>query len=344
MKFAIIADIHANLDAFQVVLEDCKKQQVTHYACLGDVVGYNANPKECLDIVRAMNMPCVKGNHDEYCSTEEHLEGFNPAAAEAVNWTRKQLTEEDRLWLRELKYTRMVTNFTIVHATLDAPQRWGYVFDKLAAAASFTYQNTQVCFFGHTHVPVAFMRDSVVRGGTYSKFKVEAGKKYFVNVGAVGQIIATPKMVVLLSETFHDYQLVPTDGRPHRDDAPPSYRGDAVGHWDGDTFVVDVTNFTDDTWMSAEGRVSFHSDALHIVERYRRVDANTLETERGLRLRADKIVLCTGGKSRGLNVPGAALTATHSDAWSLRSVPRSMLVIGGGATGAGFLFGAVLFK
>ncbi len=187
MKFAIIADIHANLDAFQVVLDDCKKQQVTHYACLGDVVGYNANPKECLDIVRAMNMPCVKGNHDEYCSSTEHLEGFNPAAAEAVNWTRKQLTEDDCQWLRDLKYTRMVTNFTIVHATLDGPQRWGYVFDKLAAAASFTYQNTSVCFFGHTHVPVAFMKDSVVRGGTYSKFKLEPGKKYFVNVGAVGQ-------------------------------------------------------------------------------------------------------------------------------------------------------------
>jgi predicted phosphodiesterase len=187
MKFAIIADIHGNLDAFQVVLEDAKKQQVTHYACLGDVVGYNANPKECLDIVRAMNMPCVKGNHDEYCSSEEHLEGFNPAAAEAVNWTRTQLSDDDRQWLRDLKYTRMVTNFTIVHATLDGPQRWGYVFDKLAAAASFTYQNTSVCFFGHTHVPVAFMKDSVVRGGTYSKFKTEPGKKYFVNVGAVGQ-------------------------------------------------------------------------------------------------------------------------------------------------------------
>jgi len=99
------------------------------------------------------------------------------------------------------------------------------------------------------------------------------------NVGAVGQIVATPKMVVLLSETFHDFQLVPTDGRPHRDDQPPTYRGDAVGRWDGDTFVVDVTNFTDDTWMSAEGRVSPHSDALHIVERYHRVDANTLEIE-----------------------------------------------------------------
>lgn len=187
MKFAIIADIHGNWEAFQVVLEDIKAQKCTHYACLGDVVGYNANPKECLDLVRKMNIPCVKGNHDEYCSSDSALEGFNPAAAEAVAWTRQQLTDDDRQWLRELKYVRMVTSFTIVHSTLDAPQRWGYVFDKLAAAASFTYQNTAVCFFGHTHVPVAFMRDTMVRGGTYSKFKVEAGKKYFVNVGAVGQ-------------------------------------------------------------------------------------------------------------------------------------------------------------
>ncbi len=187
MKYAIIADIHANLEALQVVLEDSKAQNCSHYACLGDVVGYNANPKECLDIVRSMGMPCVKGNHDEYCSIDSDLEGFNPHAAEAVNWTRQQLTEEDQQWLRELKYLRLLASFSIVHATLDGPQRWGYVFDKLAAAASFTYQNTNVCFFGHTHVPVAFVRDTVVRGGTYSKFKTEPGRKYFVNVGSVGQ-------------------------------------------------------------------------------------------------------------------------------------------------------------
>ncbi len=187
MKFAVIADIHANLEALQVVLEDTRQQGCTHYVCLGDVVGYNANPRECLEIVRSMGMPCVKGTHDDYCSTEEPLDGFNPAAATAVNWTRAQLSDADKAWLRELKYVRMVQTFTLVHATLDGPQRWGYVFDKLAAAASFPYQNTQVCFFGHTHVPVAFVRDSVVRGGTYSKFKVEPRKKYFVNVGAVGQ-------------------------------------------------------------------------------------------------------------------------------------------------------------
>jgi predicted phosphodiesterase len=187
MKYAIIADIHANLEALEVVLDDARNQKCTHYTCLGDVVGYNANPKECLDLIRDSNMPCVKGNHDEYCSIETNLEGFNPHAAEAIHWTRAQLTEEDREWLRSLKYIRLVASFSVVHATLDGPQRWGYVFDRLAAAASFTYQNTSVCFFGHTHVPVAFIRDSVVRGGTYSKFKIEPGRKYFINVGSVGQ-------------------------------------------------------------------------------------------------------------------------------------------------------------
>ena len=98
-------------------------------------------------------------------------------------------------------------------------------------------------------------------------------------LGFVGQIVQTPKMIVMLTETYHSFKIVPTDGRKHRDDVAPSYRGDSVGRWEGDTLVVDSTNFTDANWMHAEGRVSFHSDALHIVERYRRVDANTLEVE-----------------------------------------------------------------
>ncbi len=99
------------------------------------------------------------------------------------------------------------------------------------------------------------------------------------DVGAVGQIVATPKFIVMLTETFHGYRIVPTDGRPPREEVPPSYRGDSVGHWEGDVFVVDTRNFTDDTWMHAEGQVSPHSDQLRIVERYHRVDKNTLEIE-----------------------------------------------------------------
>lgn len=189
MRYAIIADIHANLEGLQAVLEDIKGQACTHVACLGDVVGYGANPKECLDIIRGMNIPVVKGNHDEYIGSTEDPEGFNDAAAEAVTWSRNQLTDDDRKWLRDLKYRRLVATFSIVHATLDVPERWGYVFEKLQAAASFTYQNTSVCFFGHTHVPLAFVKGVGVTGGTYypSGLKVEPGKKYFVNVGSVGQ-------------------------------------------------------------------------------------------------------------------------------------------------------------
>jgi hypothetical protein len=97
--------------------------------------------------------------------------------------------------------------------------------------------------------------------------------------GFVGQIVQSPKFVVMMTETYHTFKIIPTDGRSHRDDVAPSYRGDSIGHWDGDTLVVDTINFTDTNWMHAEGLVSFHSDALHIVERYRRVDGNTIEVD-----------------------------------------------------------------
>ena len=187
IKFALLGDIHANLEALVAVLSDARDQGCTHFACVGDVVGYNASPGECLDIIRDMGMPCVKGNHDEYAESLAAVENLNPRAAAAIFWTRQQLRESDKQWLRGLKYVCPVAGFTIVHATLDSPQRWGYVFDKLAAAASFTYQNTSVCFYGHTHLPMAFIRDSLVRGGSYSRLAVEPGRKYFINVGSVGE-------------------------------------------------------------------------------------------------------------------------------------------------------------
>jgi hypothetical protein len=98
-----------------------------------------------------------------------------------------------------------------------------------------------------------------------------------VNNGLVGQIIQSPKFVVFLTETYHSFKIIPTDGRGHRDDVAPSYRGDSVGRWDGDTLVVDSTNFSGENWVSDHGNVSFYSDALHIVERYRRLDAKRLE-------------------------------------------------------------------
>ena len=187
MRFAIFGDIHANLQALEAVLSDARTQHCTHYVCMGDIVGYNANPRECLAIVRELGCPTVKGNHDEQASMIREGEGFNALAEEAIQWTRAQLTDEDKLWLRELRLQRQVRDFTIVHATLDMPGEWGYVFNDLDAAASFTYQQTSLCFFGHTHWPTAFVHDESVRRIPVGQIILAPGKKYFINGGSVGQ-------------------------------------------------------------------------------------------------------------------------------------------------------------
>ena len=187
MRFAIFSDLHANLEATEAVLADAQAKECTHYVCLGDLVGYNANPHECLDLVRRMECPVVKGNHDEQACLTESSRGFNELAEQAINWTRANLTVEDKQWLSDLRLTRQVRDFTIVHATLDTPHEWGYVFNNLDAVASFTYQHTPVCFFGHTHVAGAFVRDDSVKRVKTEQLVIEPGKKYFINTGSVGQ-------------------------------------------------------------------------------------------------------------------------------------------------------------
>ncbi len=187
MRFAIFSDIHSNLEAFEAVLADARDNNCTDFVCLGDVVGYNANPHECVERVREMDCPVVKGNHDEQASLLESSRDFNEMAEAAIQWTRDHLTEADKEWLRDLKLQRQVRDFTIVHATLDTPEQWGYVFNNLDAAASFTYQHTPVCFFGHTHVPMAFIRDEGMQRRQIDKLRIEPGNKYFINVGSVGQ-------------------------------------------------------------------------------------------------------------------------------------------------------------
>jgi predicted phosphodiesterase len=196
MRFAVFSDIHANLEALEAALADANERKCTDFICLGDLVGYNANPCECTERVRTMNCPIVKGNHDEQASLIESSSDFNELAEQAMNWTRNQLPEKDKHWLRELHLQRQVHlpeasaeagDFTIVHATLDTPGQWGYVLNDLDAAASFTYQHTAICFFGHTHVPMAFVRDDGIRRIKIDHLRIDPTKKYFINVGSVGQ-------------------------------------------------------------------------------------------------------------------------------------------------------------
>ncbi len=187
MRYAILSDIHANLEALDAVLADARAQSCTHFVCLGDVVGYNANPSECVQRIRELDCPVVKGNHDEQASIVAPTESFNELAEEAIDWTREHLSADDKAWLSELRLTRLVGDFTIVHATLDTPERWGYVFNDLDAIASFTCQHTPLCFFGHTHWPTAFVCDDNVHRITVGQIVLDAGKKYFINPGSIGQ-------------------------------------------------------------------------------------------------------------------------------------------------------------
>ncbi len=187
MKFAIFGDIHANLEGFTAVMADAEEQGCTHHVCIGDVVGYNANPRDCVKILQDLNCPVVKGNHDEEASADTEIVGLNPLAQAALEWTRRALTDEDKTWLRNLRMVRQVRDFTIVHSTLDTPTGWAYVMNKFDAMASFSYQFTQVCFFGHTHTPRVYVKGLTVTMENTELVRIEAGRKYFINVGSVGQ-------------------------------------------------------------------------------------------------------------------------------------------------------------
>ena len=188
--FAILGDIHANIDALSAVLDDARSEGVTDFLCVGDVVGYNASPAECIRIVRdELKAPCVKGNHDHYISNlGVRLEDFSPYAALAVKWTRSQLDDNDIQWLASLPLQKPVMGMTLVHATLDMPQNWGYVFDNLQADANFEWQRTPICFHGHTHVPIVYEKTNVgVMHLPAEDMTIRLGQRLFINVGSVGQ-------------------------------------------------------------------------------------------------------------------------------------------------------------
>ena len=187
MRFAILGDIHANIHALAAVLEDAEDHSCNQYVCLGDIVGYNAYPSECVDVIRDLDCPVVKGNHDEQVSMDVTQGGLNPLAEAAILWTQEQLDSDQLQWLKDLRMQRQVRDFSIVHATLDTPQKWGYITTQLDAAASFSYQITNLCFIGHTHVPKAYIKEEIVRTEILDVLPIEKKKKYLINVGSVGQ-------------------------------------------------------------------------------------------------------------------------------------------------------------
>ena len=215
-KYAILSDIHSNYAALEAVLAKCRETKVDHYLFLGDLVGYNADVRQCIDSVRQLNfLAAVRGNHDDVALNENAATGgFNTNAAIAIQWTRGLLTEDDREFLESLPFKQSVSNLpvTLVHATLDSPENWGYIFDVHHATGNFSYQLSQLCFCGHSHVPVAFDKMPFASGGRLvdvidcwehspvnpaadEDFSIadelpvdlKRGHKYLFNIGSIGQ-------------------------------------------------------------------------------------------------------------------------------------------------------------
>jgi predicted phosphodiesterase len=189
MRWAILSDIHGNLDAFQAVIEDLRDKKVDRIAFLGDVVGYGAEPNECLALLESLTDWVVAGNHDYACVGLTDIEAFNPSARSAILWTRDHLLPESRDYLRRLSLTRRTEEMAFVHASPHQPEKWNYILCFPEAEEGFRSLTERLAFMGHSHRPLilAKEKDSEVRVIEEQEAVLVPGVRYLINVGSVGQ-------------------------------------------------------------------------------------------------------------------------------------------------------------
>jgi diadenosine tetraphosphatase ApaH/serine/threonine PP2A family protein phosphatase len=191
MKVGVFSDAHGNLESLNAVLEELSRQGMDRIWCLGDTVGYGANPNECVNRVREAAQVVILGNHDAACSGTEDLAYFNPNAREAVLWTVSRLTDENKAWLRGLPMSESINDNLLVHASPHEPELWRYVHTRMRAAdliQSFGATPARVIFVGHSHQQIILVNreDEFYRFlGTH--LHMETGYRYLVNAGSTGQ-------------------------------------------------------------------------------------------------------------------------------------------------------------
>jgi predicted phosphodiesterase len=191
MKYGILGDIHSNLSALQAVLACFERERVDRVISVGDVVGYGAAPRECIELVRSLDAIVVKGNHDAACVGEIDIRYFNNYARDAVRWTQSVLDEDERSWLASLPYTADLVDCCVGHGTYHRPELFDYIQSTTDADPSLDAMTLPVCFVGHTHVPVALMRlkDDPLRTAYTVDTEIDVAEslRVLVNVGSVGQ-------------------------------------------------------------------------------------------------------------------------------------------------------------
>ncbi len=189
MRYGIFSDIHSNLEALDAVIEVYHKEDIDKYLCIGDVVGYAANPKECIAKVKMLAMITVAGNHDQASVGLSSTDYFNPLAKEAIFWTERNLDEQSRSFLAGLPLVYKNEDLTLVHGTLDEPCDFNYMTDGSIAFKTFELLETEICFVGHTHIAGVFIKSkhSHIRYQEDNNIDIKEENKYIINVGSVGQ-------------------------------------------------------------------------------------------------------------------------------------------------------------
>jgi len=188
MKIGLISDIHSNLEALSVVLDALKENNCTEIICCGDIVGYGANPNECIKLLRSCNLKIVLGNHDAGVLNKTPLYYFNEVAQKAILWTRKELTRDSLEYLDLLFLVDHSYPFHIVHASPQAPGKWYYILSLPEAIHQFRFFEKPICVIGHTHIPLVVEElNNQYRIIEEDEFLIESGAHYLINVGSVGQ-------------------------------------------------------------------------------------------------------------------------------------------------------------
>jgi diadenosine tetraphosphatase ApaH/serine/threonine PP2A family protein phosphatase len=191
MRRAFVSDIHANLEALEAVLEDIEKQVVDEIICLGDIVGYGAEPNECTEIIKKRSAIVLLGNHDAASVRLLETNLFNNFAQAAIDWTERMLRKAHRTYLLSLPLTATRELFTLVHATPYEPDMWYYITSLEEAAFNFRHFETEVCLVGHTHIPMIVVLDGGKRVYTHQaghiNLRETPGTRFLINVGSVGQ-------------------------------------------------------------------------------------------------------------------------------------------------------------
>jgi diadenosine tetraphosphatase ApaH/serine/threonine PP2A family protein phosphatase len=175
------------------VVDELSRADVDHWVQVGDIVGYGAEPRECIQVIRELNCTVCIGNHDAAVIGQLPTEFFNPYARQAVDWTRTQLTADDLEFLRQLPLVVEREHYTVVHGTMHLPDQFGYVMSIVEAKDSLAEQRTDVCFVGHSHVPAIYMQKSEDPDDIHVVFSPEVTAqtddchRVLMNVGSVGQ-------------------------------------------------------------------------------------------------------------------------------------------------------------